>query len=218
MSLLAFLLKLVIAYLIGSVSGALVLGRFRGVDIRDLGSGSAGGTNALRTQGRAFAAGVVAIDIGKGALAALLADVPFGAGAASPLAQALACGFACALGHIWPVWYGFRGGKGAATLVGALLVVAPGAVMLPLLVWLGTLATTGYVGLSTVFAALALPISLLMVATGRTVGPLFLFGLASAALIAFTHRENLKRVRAGTEHRFEAARVIGRLIDRDGLE
>lgn len=212
------LAKLLVAYLLGSISGALLLGRFRHVDIRTLGSGSAGGTNAFRTQGAAFAAGVVAIDIGKGAIAALLGDVPLGAAWPSPLAQALACGFACAVGHVWPVFYGFRGGKGAATLAGALLVVAPGAAVLPVLVWLGTIATTGYVGLATVFAGLSLPVSLLLVASGRTVGPLLLFGVAAAALLAFTHRANLARVRAGTEHRFERARVIGRLIDRDGLE
>ena len=212
------LAKVLVAYLLGSISGALVLGRFRRVDIRTQGSGSAGGTHALRTQGWAFAAGVVAIDLGKGALAALLGDVPLGATGPSPLAQALCCGLACAIGHVWPVFFGFRGGKGAATLLGALLVVAPGAAVLPFLVWLGTLATTGYVGLSTVFAGLALPVSMLLVSSGRTFVPLMLFSLAVAALLAFTHRENLKRVRAGTEHRFERARVIGRLIDRDGLE
>ena len=212
------LAKLVVAYLIGSISGALLLGRLRGVDIRTVGSGNAGGTNAFRTQGAAFAAGVVAIDIGKGALAVLLGDVPIGAGAPSPLAQALACGFACAIGHVWPVFFGFRGGKGAATLVGALLAVAPGAAILPVLVWLGTLATTGYVGLSTVFAGLALPVALLLVATGRAFGPLMLFGLGAAALLVLTHRDNLRRVRDGTEPRFERARIIGRMIDRDGLE
>jgi glycerol-3-phosphate acyltransferase PlsY len=218
MNTLLLLAKVVVAYLIGSISGALVLGRFRRVDIRTQGSGNAGGTNAFRTQGAAFAAGVVAIDLGKGAVAALLGDVPLGATGPSPLAQALCCGFACALGHVWPVFFGFRGGKGAATLAGALLVVAPGAAVIPVLVWLGTLATTGYVGLSTVFAGLSLPVSMLLVSSGRTFGPLMLFALAVVALLAFTHRENLKRVRAGTEHRFERARVIGRMIDRDGLE
>ena len=143
MNTLLLLAKVVVAYLIGSISGALVLGRFRRVDIRTQGSGNAGGTTAFRTQGAAFAAGVVAIDLGKGAVAALLGDVPLGATGPSPLAQALCCGFACALGHVWPVFFGFRGGKGAATLAGALLVVAPGAAAIPVLVWLGTLATTG---------------------------------------------------------------------------
>lgn len=210
--------KLVLAYLLGSLSGALVLGRFRGVDIRTQGSGSAGGTNAFRTQGAAFAVAVVAIDVGKGALAAWIGTWPLGADYGTPLGHALACGFACALGHVWPVFYGFRGGKGAATLLGALLATAPGAAALPFVAWLVTLAWTGFVGLSTVVAGGVLPLSLLLVASGRTVGPYLAFGLASAALLAWTHRANLARVRAGTEHRFERARVLGRLIDRDGLE
>lgn len=210
--------KLFVAYLLGSVSGALLVGRLHRVDIRTLGSGNAGGTNAYRTQGAAFAVAVVTIDIGKGAIAAGLGVLPLGLATPSPLAQALACGFACAVGHIWPVFHGFRGGKGAATLVGALVAVAPGATVLPAIVWLATLAATGYAGLSTVLAALSLPVSLLLVASGRTFAPYMLFALASAALILVTHRENLRRVRAGTEHRFERARVLGRLIDRDGLE
>jgi acyl phosphate:glycerol-3-phosphate acyltransferase len=213
-----FVLKLLVAYLLGSVSGALLIGRFRRIDIRTQGSGNAGGTNAFRTQGAAFAAGVVAIDVGKGVLAVLLGDIPIGPDAPSTLAQALACGFACAIGHVWPVFFGFRGGKGAATLLGVLLAIAPGAAIIPVLAWLGTLATTGYVGLSTVFAGLALPVTFLLVATGRTFGPLMLFGLAAAALLVVTHRDNLRRVRDGTEPRFERARVIGRMIDRDGLE
>ena len=210
--------KLVLAYLVGSVSGALLIGRFRGVDIRTQGSGSAGGTNAFRTQGAAFAAGVVAIDVGKGALAAWIGTWPFGAGYGTPLGHALACGFACAIGHVWPVFHGFRGGKGAATLLGALLATAPGAAALPFVAWLVTLAWTGYVGLSTVVAGAAVPVSLLMLASGRTFMPYLAFGLAAAALLVWTHRANLARVRAGTEHRFERARVLGRLIDRDGLE
>ena len=208
---LLLLAKLLVAYLLGSVSGALLVGRLRNVDIRTLGSGNAGGTNAFRTQGLAFAAAVVAIDVGKGVLATGIGVLPVGLMTPSPLAQALACGYACAIGHIWPVFHGFRGGKGAATLVGALIAVAPGATVLPMIVWLVTLAATGYVGLSTVLAAASLPLVLLLLASGRTFAPYMLFGLASAALILFTHRENLKRLRAGTEHRFERARLLGRL-------
>ena len=108
------------AYGRGSVSGALLVGRLRGgVDIRMLGSGNAGGTNALRTQGPWFALGVIVIDLGKGWLAAAwlpLAAARFGA---SALGLPEACAFAAMLGHVWPLWHGFRGGKGAATLVGA---------------------------------------------------------------------------------------------------
>ncbi|MEO0998981.1 MAG: glycerol-3-phosphate acyltransferase, partial [Pseudomonadota bacterium] len=104
-------LKILLAYLAGSVSGSLVMGRLHGgVDIRTAGSGNAGGTNALRTQGAKFALGVIAIDIGKGALAGSIIANAFGA---DPLA-ALACVAAAVIGHVYPVWHGFRGGKGAA--------------------------------------------------------------------------------------------------------
>src|SRR5262245_1948808 len=117
--------KLFVSYLLGSVMGGLVVGRLRGgVDIRGLGSGNAGGTNALRTQGKAFAFWVMVIDVGKALVAVLLvapAALPaLGADALAPAATAYACGAAAVIGHVWPVFFGFRGGKGAATLLGTL--------------------------------------------------------------------------------------------------
>ena len=102
----------------------MVVGAVRHVDIRRSGSGNAGGTNAFRTQGVWFALGVVVIDIGKGALAAgLLPHWPLLGDPQSLLLQSLVCGFAAVIGHCYPLWYGFRGGQGAATAVGALLVI-----------------------------------------------------------------------------------------------
>ena len=200
------LLALVVAYLLGSLSGSLLLGRLRGVDIRRHGSGNAGGTNALRTLGWRFALAVVAIDIGKGAVAAALGwswhapDAPLDA-----RAQALACGMAAVAGHTWPVFFGFRGGKGAGTLVGALLVAWPLAVPALLAVWLLVLVASGYVGLATVLAAATLlPLAWLLPGTGAAHA---LFACAAAAFIVFTHRGNLARLRAGSEHRFERVRV-----------
>ena len=148
-------LALLLAYLFGSISGSLLLGRLQGVDIRTQGSGNAGGTNALRTRGWRFALGVVLIDVGKGALAAALPGW-LGSGPISLEQAALACGLLAVAGHVWPLFYGFRGGKGAATLIGGLAVVWPLA-LLPLLgTWLVVLMLTGYVGLSTILAAAAL--------------------------------------------------------------
>ena len=200
---------LLCAYLLGSVSGSLLLGRLRGVDIRRHGSGNAGGTNALRTLGWRFALGVVAIDLGKGALAAWLA-LRF-----APLGQALdvtAHGYAAAacavVGHVWPLWHGFRGGKGAATAVGGLLMLWPWSIGVLLPVWMLVLVATGYVGLSTVLAALALP----LLAWGTDAEPARLwFSMFAALFIAFTHRANLQRLRQGTESRFERARLLHRL-------
>ena len=202
-------LLLLSAYLLGSVSGSLLLGRLRGVDIRRHGSGNAGGTNALRTLGWRFALGVVAIDVGKGALAAWLA-LRF-----APLGQALdvtAHGYAAAacavVGHVWPLWHGFRGGKGAATAVGGLLLLWPWSIGVLLPVWMLVLVATGYVGLSTVLAALALP----LLAWGTDAEPARLwFSMFAALFIAFTHRANLQRLRQGTESRFERARLLHRL-------
>lgn len=188
------------AYLLGSLSGSLLLGRLRGVDVRTLGSGNAGGTNAFRTQGLRFALGVVLIDVGKGALAAWLA-LRFAPGWAW-----LAAGLAV-LGHVWPVWHGFRGGKGAATAVGALLLLWPLAVPLLLGVWLLVLVTTGYVGLSTVLATASLPLWAWLLDAGS---PRLLFSIGLALFLAFTHRGNLQRLWQGTESRFERARLLRR--------
>jgi len=196
------------AYLLGSLSGSLLLGRMRGVDIRTQGSGNAGGTNALRTQGWKFALGVVLVDVGKGALAAWLA-LRFAptAGTLSPYTVALAAALAAVIGHVWPIWHGFRGGKGVGTLLGALLVLWPAVVPWMLLAWVVVLVTTGYVGLASVIAvALLVPLAWWMGAE-----PVRLwFACIAALLVLFTHRGNLQRLRAGSESRFERARLLRR--------
>lgn len=204
---LELLVKLLLAYLIGSVSGSMIVGAFKSVDIRQSGSGNAGGTNAFRTQGFRFAIWVVLIDIAKGAIAAGLVPL-WGLVAlgppAPPLIQALVCGFAAVVGHCYPVFYGFRGGKGAATAVGALAVIQP-VTLLPMLVtWLGVLVLTGWVGLATVLAAIGLvPTLIWLDAPAPTIG----FGVLLAAFIVFTHRTNIRRLLDGTENRFDRIRI-----------
>jgi glycerol-3-phosphate acyltransferase PlsY len=208
-----FLAKLLAAYLLGSLSGSLILGRFRGVDIRTQGSGNAGGTNAFRTQGWRFALGVVLIDIGKGALAAGLGFLPPAAPGFDALTVALACGIACAAGHVWPVFFGFRGGKGAAVFIGVLAVCLPLAIPPLLLAWLLVLTLTGYVGVATIIAGLSLvPVAwwLGQESPATWIG----FAVAIAALIVFTHRSNVARLLDGSEHRFEKARIWHRLAAR----
>ena len=194
---------LVAAYLLGSLSGSLLLGRLRGVDIRTQGSGNAGGTNALRTQGWRFALGVVLIDVGKGALAAGMAAYALAAQAEWVFAAILAA----IAGHVWPVFHGFRGGKGAATLIGGLAVAWPLALVPVLATWVVSLVLTGYVGLSTILAALALAA---YAAAPPTIAARVVFALVVAVLITCTHRANLRRLRAGTESRFERARLFHR--------
>lgn len=204
---------LLIAYLLGSLSGSLLLGRIRGVDIRQLGSGNAGGTNALRTQGWKFALGVALIDVGKGVLATWFAQhwAPLGAPLSVTAHGYLAAGLAV-VGHVWPLWHGFRGGKGAATLIGGLLVLWPWSIPLLLLVWGGVLVTTGYVGLSTLLAVASLPLWAWWSDAGAN---RMWFGICAALFIAFTHRGNLQRLHNGTESKFARARLLRRLHGRD---
>ena len=203
------LAKLVVAYLLGSLSGSLLLGRLRGIDIRRHGSGNAGGTNALRVAGWRFALGVVAIDVGKGALAAWIgADPNLRPGTMTPDMLGAACAMAAVVGHCWPVFFGFRGGKGAGTAVGGMLVVAPLCAGVLFVVWIATIATTRIVGLATVLAALAFPLLVLLAPLAGWPTPLSLksFAAAVAALILFTHRSNLARLRRGEEPRLGGAR------------
>jgi len=197
-------LKSLLAYLIGSLIGSLVIGRLKGVDIRDQGSGNAGGTNALRTQGWAFALGVVAIDVGKAFLAVgLLPGLGLPGVAADPALDrewlAVCCAIAVVVGHVYPVWYEFRGGKGAATLLGAVAVLAPAALVPVFLVWLGCVVLTGFVGLGTMLGTATLPAYFAIARPGDTA--LLVFGLAMTAFVAYTHRANISRMRAGNENR-----------------
>lgn len=211
------LAKLIGCYLIGGIVGSLVLGKLRGVDIRTLGSGNAGATNALRTQGKAFAIGTALIDFGKGVFAAaVIAPLGWSSGGALTLIETqLACGLAAALGHCYPLFHGFRGGKGAGTLFGMLAWLFPLVALVMLGLWLLVLGTTGYVGLGTVIAGIAFPIGLVLVHGWP--GPILLgLAIAAAVLLTFTHRSNLARLRAGTEHRFKRARVLARMWRRPG--
>jgi len=198
--------KCLLGYLLGSLSGSLLVGRLRGVDIRTQGSGNAGGTNALRVAGWRFALAVIVIDVGKGALAAAIGGlVPpsLPISLSTPQSQACLCAFAAVIGHCWPIFFGFRGGKGAGTAVGAVLVLAPWIAAAMFVLWLVVIACWRYVGLATVVAGIAFP--LLVLAAGSSgypqSGALLVFAFAVALLIVFTHRSNLSRMRQGTEPR-----------------
>lgn len=198
--------KSLLSYLLGALLGGLIVGQLRGgVDIRTLGSGNAGGTNALRTQGAGFALWVMLIDIGKGWIAAGV--LPYFAlpGIAMDAAierdwLAVACATAAVLGHVYPVWYGFRGGKGAATLIGVLVGLDPMALPYVLGVWLLVLVTTGFVGLSTMLATLSF-VAYLMIFGSDTSSALLTFAVGMCAFVCYTHRANITRMRAGTENR-----------------
>jgi glycerol-3-phosphate acyltransferase PlsY len=197
-------LKSLIAYLLGTLLGSLILGRLRGVDIRSMGSGNAGATNALRTQGKAFGLSVLILDIGKGVLAVLWVpalSLP-GVGVDPLLSRqwlALACGFAVIVGHVYPVWFGFRGGKGVATVVGVIGALEPRLLVPVLSSWLIVVLLTGYVGLASILAGVGLTIAVYRFDPGNT--PLLVFCILVTALVIYTHRGNLARMAAGTESR-----------------
>jgi glycerol-3-phosphate acyltransferase PlsY len=184
-----------VAYLLGSLSFAVLLVRLStGKDIRAEGSGNAGATNVLRAHGKKLGLAVAALDIAKGALAVFLvrqvtADPRYAAAAA----------FAAILGHVFPIFYGFRGGKGVATAVGAFGVLAPLPTLVCVGVFVAVVAVSRYVSLGSVVAMVLLPpvAGLLFHAPKAVV----LAGAATAALILLKHRENLRRLALGEERR-----------------
>jgi len=210
--------KVVLAYVLGTAMGGYLVGRLRGVDLRTQGSGNVGATNALRTQGGAFALIVLAIDVGKGVLAAAAVPVlPWplpGALGAGRDALPYACGAAAALGHVYPAWFGFRGGKGAATLAGIFATLLTAAVPWMLLTFALVLVLTGFVGLSTVTAALTALLWVTCFSPQGVFSAAGLFTVVMAVLVVFTHRANLARVWHGRENRFDKAMVFRRWLGR----
>ena len=198
--------KFLISYFIGSLMGAIIVGKLRGgVDIRTMGSGNAGGTNALRTQGAWFALGVVIIDIGKGVVGAGIVpglEIPFVPydPEISRTWLTLCCATAAVFGHVWPLYHRFRGGKGAATLVGTFIIIAPQLILPMLLIWAWVLVMSGYVGLSTMTAAVAMPVWIGITRLPAE-QPLFIYCTVMAGFVVYWHRSNIQRMKAGNENR-----------------
>lgn len=204
------LIKLTLSYLLGSVLGSLLLGRMRGIDVRQHGSGNAGATNALRVLGRSMAVAVLLIDAGKGMLAVMLIPaLPFGPGPELAWVPVL-CAFAVVLGHVYPIFHGFHGGKGAATLIGVVLGLMPMGAIWIMGTWLLVLILSGYVGLATILAAGIAPLYVAFGMSGGIASPLGVFTLLMAVFVFYTHRENIARLLAGHEHRFERVMLLRR--------
>jgi glycerol-3-phosphate acyltransferase PlsY len=177
-----------------------------------MGSGNAGGTNALRTQGLGFAAATVVIDVGKGWLAAgWLPGLAIPGVAGDPAVArdwlAASCAAAAVAGHVWPLWHDFRGGKGGATLAGCLLALAPGLLVVAIAAWFVVVALSGFVGLATTSAAAATAV----VSAWPPVESwaMLVFAIAITALVGYAHRDNFARIRAGTEPRAERLWLFG---------
>lgn len=196
--------KMLLAYLCGTLLGSLLLGHLRGVDIRSMGSGNAGATNALRTQGKLFGLLVLVIDVAKGVLAVgwLPAAALPGIGIDPELPRdwlAVACACGVIAGHVYPLWFNFRGGKGAATVAGTVAALDP-RLLAPLLVsWFVVLLLTGYVGLATMLSGAALVLAVCILEPKNL--PLLSFCSAATLFIVYTHRSNIARMAAGEESR-----------------
>ena len=195
---------LLIAYLIGAIPTSVIAGKLlRGIDIRKEGSGNAGATNAWWILGWKAGVTVLAIDLGKGVFAAsVIPRIPFGPIPLDPLLIPILCGLAAVIGHVFPVYMGFRGGKGVATAAGMLLAVAPIPVGVGVGVFGLTLLLFGRVSLGSLVGALSVPltIALLNRYTALHYHPLLLALTAALALfIIITHRGNISRLIRGTE-------------------
>ena len=181
----------VFAYLLGSIPFGLLLTRIAGRgDIRDIGSGNIGATNVLRTGSKGLAALTLLLDAAKGAAAVLLAQQFWPYGVEFAAAGAL-------IGHLYPVWLKFRGGKGAATLLGVLLPLLPVAAAVYALVWLGMLLVLRFASVASMAAAASAPASAAVLGADH----LFPLLLAFALLIVWKHRSNIQRLFAGSEPR-----------------
>lgn len=192
----ALLLTLLLAFGVGSILGGQWLGRLRGLNLRQSGSGNIGATNALRAGGRKFGLLVLGFDAGKGALAVAVTQ-------ALPLATEAwvwLSGVAVVAGHIWSPWAGWSGGKGAATALGVALALVPAHTAATLVVFLLGLVLSGYVSASMLAAFAALWLSLLLFPVHAALASWWAF--MTWVLLCWTHRDNLQRLIAGTENRF----------------
>lgn len=192
-----------VAYLLGSIPSAVWIGKhFYGIDIRQHGSKNAGTTNMLRVLGRRAAIPVFGIDFMKGFVAVTLSNLVAYLPDVTPndiYNLKILLVVAVVLGHIFPLFAGFKGGKGVATLAGAVMGVYPPAILLCLGVWVVMLIFTNYVSLSSIVAGCAFPVFVLVSPETNGSPTLIVFSFLVAVLLIVTHRKNIKRLRAGTE-------------------
>ena len=196
------------SYLIGSIPAGYIAGRIVGIDIRTVGSGNIGATNVTRVLGKRYGYPVFIVDFLKG-FAAVGMSIMIAKRAQPALVSSELFGVvgavACVLGHSFPVWLGFKGGKGVAASAGALFGLTPFVALIAVAVWLIIFYLTRYVSVASMTAALAVPITILsMMFLGQTGGTALLyFSICLAAVVIVRHRSNLSRLMRGTEPRFK---------------
>ena len=204
----AFIISVVASYLVGAIPTSFIFARaLKGLDIRQVGSKNAGATNVFRSVGKMAGIATLIIDILKGVLVvtlmaqfiyAFVGDVDY------DFFQVF-LGFAAVCGHVWPIWLGFRGGKGVSTSVGALLAISWLAVLFGVVVWVTVFLLTRYVSAASLAAAVMLPFGHIISGATRhhaVVTPTLGLLVLLSALVVYRHRSNIQRLRAGTEYRF----------------
>lgn len=211
------LIIVVVAYLLGSIPfGYLLVRLFRGEDVRETGSGNIGATNVARTGSKGLAITTLILDALKGYLAVILVfhfaghhstDVPDWGSHSVYILAALA-GLCAIIGHMFPVWLRFKGGKGVATAVGAFLGVAPAAVGVSLVLFVAIVAVTRYVSLGSMVAAAVFPFAAWWLNPETRDATVFLLMTAASLLIIVRHKDNIRRLMAGNENRFGGRKKI----------
>ena len=205
---LVFAAVALVSYLLGSVPAGYIAGRFAGIDIRHAGSGNIGATNVTRVLGNRYGYPVFIVDFLKGLMAvsmSILIEKRAQPVSAPTELFGIVAAISCVIGHAFPVWLSFKGGKGVATSMGALFGLMPFMALIGIAVWVITFEVTRYVSVASMTAALAVPISILILMPLKQTGGavLLFFSICLAALVIFRHRSNLSRLVRGTEPRFK---------------
>ena len=204
---LEFVAVVIFSYLVGSIPCGLVVGKIRGVDVREYGSGKTGATNILRTVGVGAGAIVLICDLAKGVAAVLLARFLLH----SPIAEMVAA-LVAIVGHNWPIYARFRGGRGVSTSLGGLLAMSPFVTLCSAVVGVSAIGISRYVSLGSVLgAATALLLMVALTILGREPWPYLIYTLVGAPLIILQHRDNIGRIWAGTERKL--GQRTERLVD-----
>lgn len=197
---------LVGSYLLGSIPFGYLAGKFAGIDIRKFGSGNVGATNVVRVLGKKYGYPVFVLDFLKG-FGAVRISMLMATGTLiewnSPEIFGIAAAMSCVIGHLYPPWLKFKGGKGVATAAGALFALAPIVGVIGVVIWMVMFWVTRYVSLASVTAAVALPVVILVISwRSQNAKAIFYFSVCVAAVVIWRHRSNLLRLLRGTEPRF----------------
>jgi len=196
------ILIIIFAYLLGSLSTSIIICKIKKVDIRSIGSGNAGATNTLRALGKKYGALVLILDVIKGIIPTLIASI------LSPesLIFITSCAFAVVLGHVFPIYFSFKGGKGAATIIGTIIIIFPIGALICFILWTSIIILTGYVGLATILTAIVFPIFILILGKIN----LIFFGIFAMLLILTVHYKNFIRLINGNENRFNKIYIFNK--------